>query len=640
MKKIISILLTMLMIWCSTLTAAAAEMATAATLRLEKAEGTVKVANAAGKSVKLSDGMRLYSGYTISTQKNSYAYISLDSNKSVKLDASSKSEVLQSGKKLELKLHSGKLFFNVSAPVKSNESLNIRTSTMVTGVRGTSGWVEVTNRFTSRVNLLEGTLTVTSAEPATGQMRQAVITSGQTATATLKSSIEPGKQMTLTVGALEERKIPGFVAVEVENDPALQQRIKEKSPLSVPKIIGDAAGRLEAEQKTAEEESKKLEENLKESGVITEKKTEPVFKAPTGGGGGGSSAPALTQTTLDNPTTADLQAALANFDIVNVEKADPSELYKPDDPNYVAAKYEVASGKTLNINSGTMFVGGGETLTVDGTMNVAGGSSFENNGVTTINGTVNVDGTATNNGSIEVLSDNSLHVKGTLTNYDMINVGNEDTGQIGCLDITGNLVTSIDGKPVDCVIQVSSLSKFSIVARSADELNRWFYTATDITLDAGNTVVIDDLGFDGKLNLTIAEGTTLHFSENVEKLTIPSIVTFTVNGNLTSENPITIYHEGTFNGEQNCGELITIINTAQIQEQLTAQEPDEDTEMDTSSDDTQQMLSDATQENTSDAISDNNLNNSSELDSPDGDDSMDNQQPTEGKPDEQAGGTE
>ena len=59
-------------------------------------------------------------------------------------------------------LISGELFFNVTAPVEKDESLNIRTSTMVTGVRGTSGWVEAVNRFSSNVHLLEGTLTVTS----------------------------------------------------------------------------------------------------------------------------------------------------------------------------------------------------------------------------------------------------------------------------------------------------------------------------------------------------------------------------------------------------------------------------------------------------------------------------------------------
>lgn len=577
MKKIISILLTMLLIWCPTLTAAAAETATAATLRLEKTEGTVKVANAAGKSVKLSDGMRLYSGYTISTQKNSYAYVSLDSNKAVKLDASSKCQVQKSGNKLELKVISGKLFFNVSAPVKNNESLNIRTSTIVTGVRGTSGWAEVTNRFTSRVNLLEGTLTVTSAEPATGQMRQAVITSGQTATATLQSSLDPGRQMTLTVSALEERKVPGFAAVEVEKDPALQRRIKEKSSLSVLKIIGDAAGHLAAEQQTAEEESKKLEENLNKSIEIVEKKTEPVFKTPTGGGGGGTVTPpepetplepVITETTLDDPTAAELQKALVDFEIVNVKKA--------TEVNLNNASYEVGSGKTLNLKSGTMSVTSGQTFTVDGTMNVAGGSAFinyddttingemniaengslsnGNNGEIIINGTMNVAGSATNSGILSVLSSNSLHVKGTLTNYGTIKVGNKE--RAGFLDVTGTF-TQDNASTI-----VATDSEFSIIARTTDELNRWFYTATDITLDAEDTVEFGELEFCKKLNLTIAEGTTLVLSSEVVEIVIPENVTIIVKGFLTTGEKAFIYTSGTIKVEGN-GQIdnnIIIIN--------------------------------------------------------------------------------
>ena len=61
--------------------------------------------------------MKLYSGYTISTSAKSYAYVSLDSTKVVKLDASTKVEVRKSGSKLELLVSSGELFFNVSAPV-------------------------------------------------------------------------------------------------------------------------------------------------------------------------------------------------------------------------------------------------------------------------------------------------------------------------------------------------------------------------------------------------------------------------------------------------------------------------------------------------------------------------------------------
>ncbi len=142
MKRILSIVMTLVLLWGLTMPAAAAA-AVGTTLRLEKTEGTVTVESASGKSLSLRNGMRLYSGTKIKTSEGSYAYISLDSGKAVKLDASSESEVRKSGKKLELNLLSGELFFDVTVPLEKDESLNIRTSTMVTGVRGTSGYAVV-----------------------------------------------------------------------------------------------------------------------------------------------------------------------------------------------------------------------------------------------------------------------------------------------------------------------------------------------------------------------------------------------------------------------------------------------------------------------------------------------------------------
>lgn len=45
----------------------------------------------------------------------------------------------KSGKKLEMLLQSGDIFFNISQPLDDDETLNIRTSTMAVGLRGTSG---------------------------------------------------------------------------------------------------------------------------------------------------------------------------------------------------------------------------------------------------------------------------------------------------------------------------------------------------------------------------------------------------------------------------------------------------------------------------------------------------------------------
>lgn len=247
MRRTVSILMTLLLLWSLTAPAAAAETAVGSTLRLEKTEGTVTLKNASGRSLALKDGMRLYSGSTLKTGESSNAYISLDSTKAVKLNSSSESEVCRSGKKLELKLLSGELYFDVNTPLGSDESMNIRTSTMVTGVRGTVGYVVVRDRYHSEICLLEGRLLVTGSTESGGSST-VIITGGQKATATVQSTPQ-GDQTQLSVAPLKESEVPGFVAVEVAQDQKLQQRIKAKSTLSVPAIIENVEGRLAEEKK-------------------------------------------------------------------------------------------------------------------------------------------------------------------------------------------------------------------------------------------------------------------------------------------------------------------------------------------------------------------------------------------------------
>ena len=411
MRKTASLWMALLLVW-SLMLPAAAETAAAATLRLEKAEGTVAVSTAAGRTVSTTDGMRLYSGYALETETASYAYVSLDSTKAVKLDASSRGEVSRSGKKLELKAVSGKLFFNVTAPVKEDESLNIRTSTMVTGVRGTAGWVEVVDRSVSRIHLLEGTLTVTAAEPSTGELRRTVITGGQTATAAVDGASRPGQQTSLTVAELREEDVPAFVAVELAKDPALQEKVAKNSPLSVEKIIRGAQDRLRGEQAAADAAERALRDQLGGSSadqVFPDRRDNADSDDRDSGGSSDTPAtppapePPVTETvrTLDDPTAAELTAALKESGVTrvyvtNAGKSNRSDLH--------TGTYHVGGDQTLTIQSGTLTVGGGNTLTVEGTMVNIGGLS--------IIGTMDVNGSFINdtNGQVLVTSERSLHV--------------------------------------------------------------------------------------------------------------------------------------------------------------------------------------------------------------------------------------
>lgn len=139
MKKLVALLLILVLLLCSFAEVFAANTAKAADMKLDSTTGTVTVKKSSGAGITVRDNMKLYSGYTVKTGKASYAYISLDSAKVIKMDASTEVEIRASGKKLEVYLKTGELFFDVTEKLKGDESLNIRTNTMVTGIRGTFG---------------------------------------------------------------------------------------------------------------------------------------------------------------------------------------------------------------------------------------------------------------------------------------------------------------------------------------------------------------------------------------------------------------------------------------------------------------------------------------------------------------------
>ena len=261
MKAISIFALCFALLFSSTITASAAQSAKAATLRLEKTQGTVTVTNASGTSKKATQNMKLLSGYTVSTGKASYAYISLDSSKALKLDASSKVSIHKAGKKLEVKVVSGKVMFNVSAPLTSQESLTIRTSSMVTGVRGTAGWFE-SDQTSSAVYLLEGSLDVYS----TGRSKPTNITSGQQMTS--QAAAAPGTSDTpatpdgsgstgetevpaeVKVESFTTAEVPGFVAAAVAEDTSLQSRMQDKgSPIDAAAVASVAEEKLKQQRR-------------------------------------------------------------------------------------------------------------------------------------------------------------------------------------------------------------------------------------------------------------------------------------------------------------------------------------------------------------------------------------------------------
>lgn len=137
------------------------ESVQASSMRLMQTEGNVTLTDQNGAKLALRNRMRLYSGCGISTEKESRAGILLDDAKAVTIAESSAAVISQEGKKLEIAVNSGKMFFEVSKPLESDESFEIRTSTMVLGIRGTSGCVEAISDSETLVTLITGHAEIT-----------------------------------------------------------------------------------------------------------------------------------------------------------------------------------------------------------------------------------------------------------------------------------------------------------------------------------------------------------------------------------------------------------------------------------------------------------------------------------------------
>ena len=275
----------------------ASETATAVDMRLEAVEGTEALYNASGKALSVRDGMKLYSGYEIQTELESYAYISLDSTKAVKLDASSHAQVNKEGQALVIYLLSGKLFFNVSQPLADDESMEIQTSTMVTGIRGTSGYVEADDRQPHRVTILDGQVILALTEDGTPQAESFQVSASQRAVIT-----QEGDSWECDIQKLSPEDIPGFVAVEILKNSDLQERIASETDLPVEEIIAQAAERLAADEEAAREALEPTPKPRRSSPTATPVRV-PAPTAPPPSTPQASDTPTVTDTTT--PTVTD-----------------------------------------------------------------------------------------------------------------------------------------------------------------------------------------------------------------------------------------------------------------------------------------------------------------------------------------------
>lgn len=434
-RSMIAMFLVVCMI-CSNTLPAFADQAVASTMRLAKTEGTVSITNKNGRDMGTKADMKLFNGYNLGTEQASYAWIGLDDSKIIKLDAVSEAEIQKKGKDLEVLLNSGNLFFNVTESLKADETLNIRTSTMVTGIRGTCGWVKVLDSWRTEVFILEGSVECWVMDPVTGQAKTVRLGAGQKATFVVYDQMREGDKCDIIMGTYGENDIDPFVAVELLNDPDLRDRVGGATGFNIGAIVNGAEERLDAKEQDVNQKNQVIQNqlfsqpNTVKDPVFETSRNDDTDRPSSGGSGSGSGSGGSSS----GGTSGGGNTFIPGEELdPEPEEVDTIELQMPvtaTELNKYLQSYNVIlhgsgspNGDILSINTTVTVPDRGADVTelavdADVTINVNQGNELR------VNGTLDTEGNIINNGTITNTSMNTLDIAGYLQNNDGAEINN------------------------------------------------------------------------------------------------------------------------------------------------------------------------------------------------------------------------
>lgn len=416
-KRFLSLLLTLSL--TAGLMAPALAADTAATIRLSKTTGTVSVSKSSGKSVTLLSNMRLYNGYHVATAAKSYAWMNLDDAKLVKEDASSEVEVRKNGKKLEVNIISGKVFFDVTEKLDDDESLNISTSTMIVGIRGTAGYVEVLDRWTTELTVLEGVVQCSVADPVTGQVKTEDVRGGETVWGVVYPQEQAGDKCDIVRREWTVEGTPGFVLWDVVRDMDLCDRIQADTGVDIPLELakeagGDPSGREPDRQTATPEVLDEIKQRLERDETDLQQRQEQVDAALREQDAGGSPDKVFVQNPASNSGGGSSGGGSSGSGVVRLtmpvtDMMVQQELDKPSTRQVVVSPGTTGSS-TLDIGI-NMRVDAGKTLTLES------GVPAQVQGSLTVDGTADLKDSLVNQagGTVTVNSSNTLRVGGNFT---------------------------------------------------------------------------------------------------------------------------------------------------------------------------------------------------------------------------------
>ncbi len=132
----------------------------ASSMKIGDLEGTVVLSDDTGKEQTPSVGRRLQDGNILDTKEASKAVVELDDDRLVYMLELSRARFNKTGNAMKLSMESGSTFFYIAKKLAEDESFEIETSTMVIGIRGTSGYVFASEDGPESVTITSGTISV------------------------------------------------------------------------------------------------------------------------------------------------------------------------------------------------------------------------------------------------------------------------------------------------------------------------------------------------------------------------------------------------------------------------------------------------------------------------------------------------
>lgn len=224
-KALITIISAALILIAAIITIIIVSRMSATTMRLIRYDGEITLTTGSGKSLEATEDRRLTNGNILNTKTESQAWVLLDTDRVVTLMEESTASFIQKGKKLTLNLEEGRIFFDIDRSLENDESFDICTSTMIIGVRGTSGYVDSDENGNSVLYLTTGRVNVSGLDDNGDEFGSDKIKPAQ------KLTVDADNE-TITVTDVTEYDLPAELVLTITSDDALLEKITDATDWS------------------------------------------------------------------------------------------------------------------------------------------------------------------------------------------------------------------------------------------------------------------------------------------------------------------------------------------------------------------------------------------------------------------------